>query len=351
MSDRWFCSVPTQTNPNRAYSICGTSLGRESNLNIYADEQFDAPTIFNRLFEAGKSIGLYWTDPWKEGKSYTHYTFPQLGRTIFLNGTIRQFTEQARTGTLPSFSYIEPQWGYGKGTLFKQGTDLHPPTHVRPGDQFVGKIYAAVRASPQWEKTLMIVTFDEHGGTYDHVAPPWGAINPDGKDGPSGFRFDLFGVRVPTLLISPYIRQGTVFRAPEGSAAPFDHTSFVKTLLLWAGVDPATAGLGARVPAAPSFDGVLVPHIVNDTVVDVLGPAAPAEIASVPGVALDPPAGAGQPLDELFAGVGAVATRAIFEHNLDLAGILADLTRYRADPAAFEAALTIDPPVSAPHPD
>ncbi|MCG8436296.1 MAG: alkaline phosphatase family protein, partial [Gammaproteobacteria bacterium] len=78
VSDRWFCSVPSQTNPNRAFSLCGTSLGRESNLHKNAVEQFNVPTIFNGMASANKSWGLYFTDVWKNNLSYTEYTFPQI---------------------------------------------------------------------------------------------------------------------------------------------------------------------------------------------------------------------------------------------------------------------------------
>jgi phospholipase C len=208
---------------------------------------------------------------------------------------------------------------------------------VLPGDNFLGQIYTAVRNSPQWKQTLFIVTFDEHGGTYDHVGPPWGAINPDGLKGKSGFDFNRFGVRVPTLLISPFIRNSTVFRAPEGSRFPFDHTSLLNTLVQWAGVDPVSANLCNRVPAAPSFDGVLASHPVNDTRL-----VFPADLPSTP-----PPtitgapaiAGPGRPLNALFEGVPARATRTIIARSHTLEQILVQIAAYRADPARFEASL------------
>jgi phospholipase C len=343
VSDRWFCSVPSQTNPNRAFSLCGTSLGRESNANLFADEQFDATTVFNALAAAGKSWGLYFTDVWKQSKSYTEYTFPWISKAVGNSeiGPLDAFYRRAADGTLPAFTYLEPTWGYGKGVFFKQGTDMHPPTHVLPGDNFLGDVYRAVRDGKQWNETLLIVTFDEHGGTYDHVGPPWGAINPDGKQGASGFDFNLLGVRVPTLLISPFVAPGTVFRAPGDSAMPFDHTSFIKTLLLWAGVDPAAVSMGRRMPQAPTFDGVLAGAPVNDALVALaaLTPMQPAN-AAVPGSLEPPPAGAGQPLNDLFEGVSASVTRAILAIHENLADIVAAVAAYRADPERAEAALT-----------
>jgi phospholipase C len=336
VSDQWFCSVPSQTNPNRAFSLCGTSLGRESNSNAFAIEQFDVPTVINSLATAGKTWGLYFTNTWTSGQCYTEYTFPQLATAGGEVAAISQFFARAGAGTLPDFTYLEPTWGFGKGTLFKQGTDYHPPTHLLPGETFLNQVYQAVHNGPQWDETLLIVTFDEHGGTYDHVGPPWGAINPDGNIGKDSFNFDLFGSRVPTLLISPFVQPGTVFRAPTGGTYPFDHTSFIKALLLWAGVDPGGVDLGKRMPQAPTFEGVLEADHAN-----------PAPATAIPTVAEtstatddedDSPGGAGRPLNALFDGIGFASVKAMIESG-DMATIHADIERYRQDPEKFESGL------------
>ena len=340
VSDRWFSSVPTQTNPNRAYSICGTSAGREANANLQANEHYDLPTIFNKLADAGKSWGLYYEDIWHDKKCFTEYTFPHMSSAGNGEvGTMSQFKASAANGTLPSFTYLEPKWGYGKGTLYVQGDDYHPPTLVAPGDQFLWDTYLAIRNGPQWSKTLFIVTFDEHGGTYDHVGPPWTAINPDGITGTKwGFKFDLYGTRVPTLLISPYIAPRTVFRAPSGSALPFDHTSFISTLLLWAGVSPATAGMGKRVASAPRFDGVLSSTPVNTSDV-TQKPVAfePVAVARPEAPAEAPPAG--QQLNALFEGMPFASVRAILGRSESIEDAHAALATFRKDPDKFEATL------------
>jgi len=334
VSDAWYCSVPSQTNPNRAYSLCGTSLGRESNQSITAVEQFDVPTLFNAI--AGKvSWGLYFTDIWKNNLSYTEYTFPHISKAPNGDrGDIARFLKLAKAGGLPDFTYLEPKWGYGKGSLFVQGTDYHPPTHVTPGEQFLAQVYVTLRASPSWNETLLIVTFDEHGGTYDHVGPKWGSINPDGMNGKDGFKFDLFGVRVPTLLISPYVQAGTVFRAP-GGPFPFDHTSFIKTILLWAGVDPGSVNLGKRMPAAPTFDGVLSSQVVNNETFEV------PQLTSALDVDFSQrgPAGAGRPLNPLFEGMPFYVVRAILNACSSLPDVYEGVAKFKADPAAFEASL------------
>lgn len=271
VSDRWFCSMPTQTNPNRAFSLCGTSLGRLVNQHLSAVEQFNTPTIWNMLAQKKLSMGIYYHEVWQNNQCYTQYTFPNMNQVdprllniVKIDDKQNGFYARAAAGTLPAFSYIEPKWGYGISyDTCVQGNDYHPPTDITYGEKLLYDIYKALRTSAQWNNSLLIVTFDEHGGTYDHCAPPWGATNPGDPDSrKSPFNFHLFGARVPTLLISPFVRPGTVFRAPFG-VPPYDHTSILATLLRWQGIDPAKAGLYDRVAAAASFESVLQSTVVN----------------------------------------------------------------------------------------
>jgi phospholipase C len=321
--DRWFCSAPTQTNPNRAFSLCGTSLGREKNLHFDAAEQFDVPTVFNYLKQAGKTCGIFYASYWHSLSSYTEYTFPQISAALSEGSAgMDAFYARAEAGTLPDFTYIEPKWGYGQNALviLQQGNDYHPPTQLGPGEQFLCDVYQALSQGKGWAETLLVVTFDEHGGTFDHVPPPWGAINPEDTPGDYGFNFDLYGVRVPTILISPFIKPSTVFRAPTGSAQPFDHTSFIKTLLLWAGVDIASVKLGKRMPHAPTFEGVFESTPVNVAYPEIQPKDVPAPVAGV--------------LD----GMSIPAAKTVVLRNLGKpAGLQADIQRYRDDPAKFEA--------------
>jgi hypothetical protein len=110
-----------------------------------------------------------------------------------------------------------------------------------------------LRAGPDWNETLLVITFDEHGGLFDHASPPY-AVNPWPNDVNDGFRYDLMGVRVPTILVSPWIQEKTVFRSPTPVA--YDATSFMATLLHWYGIPQARWGLGERVRHAPTFEGV-----------------------------------------------------------------------------------------------
>ena len=310
VSDMWFSSVPTMTNPNRAFSLCGTSMGRINNnedLNTYRLCGQPYPNI-NTIFSvfnaynqnnAGKppvTWKLYsrwdwhnispWPEGWKfwqdvneagqlcygatTGKYYTDYMFPKGFENMRWGGkgTITDFHTDVSNNTLPAFSYIEP-------TFFPQTielsllTDYHPPESVYRGETFVREIFNALTSNPAvWAKTLLIITFDEHGGTYDHIMPPSNAIPPDRNTNPN-FDFKRYGVRIPTLLISPWVTPGTIFRAgyyPEVAdkrSLPFDHTSVLATLCKWKGIpyqDKARYPdyyLGDRTASAPTFENVI----------------------------------------------------------------------------------------------
>ncbi len=272
VSDRWFASAPTQTDPNRAFSICGTSLGAEVNSDVGESTYANANTIFNVLGSAGKSWGYAWQSDNAFGTGeitswypFTSYYFPRMNQAP--HGTTYQsysdFLKAAEAGTLPDFCFVEPYWGGGKGMAFDpnawvgiQGNDYHPPAWVGPAEAALLTLFETLRKSPQWPGMLFVITFDEHGGNWDHVPPPV-AVPPDGSVGNSGFTFDRLGVRVPTILVSPFVPEGMVFRAPSGH---FDHTSLLATLCKWAGVDPASALLGARTAHAPTFEGVVGEH-------------------------------------------------------------------------------------------
>jgi phospholipase C len=287
VSDAWFSSVPTETTPNRAFSVCGTSLGilDDGESKWWPYPQYKTKTVWEALPD-DTSWDIYYQDIWHDSECYTAYTFPNLVNAKAPSDDILPidhptgFYYKAKNNTLPHFTYLEPSWGYGYGksdgsgfecpggalTPGQQGNDYHPPTWAGPGEAFVNKVYNALVSNAEaWKKTLLIITFDEHGGTYDHVDPGWNKdIEPgDGKFGSDGFRFDRYGVRVPTILVSPWIPEGTVFRSLD-PVLRYDHTSVIATLLKWRGVDPANAGLWDRVKHAPTFEGVLADEPRSD---------------------------------------------------------------------------------------
>lgn len=328
--DRWFCSVPSQTNPNRAFSVCGTSMGLADNGYLegnrgeeiervlgekIGDDRFEARTIWNAIHDAGHPSNDDWMIFWQSAiipesihefaelfgeflgipsrsylldlssgqldSCYVHRLFPELRAIPGADAhfaRIDEFHARARAGKLPRFSYIEPRWniqetamGEDLKEMFAQllsqtGNDYHPPGNVAPGEEQLREIYLSLTANEEaWKKTLFIITTDEAVGQFDHVPPPaaippWGDRTPErGRDvqvdRQYGFNFDRYGARVPTILVSPYVRRGTVFRA--GGAQPYDHTSLIATILKWLGLESQIADFGERTRSAPTFEDVL----------------------------------------------------------------------------------------------
>jgi phospholipase C len=162
--------------------------------------------------------------------------------------SVETFKLQARHGTLPSFSFLEPIWIAPDGT-----TSYHPGASMVPAEIALNDIYEAIKSGPNWENTLLVVTFSKNGGIYDHVSPPY-AAKPWPNDSLDGFHYDLLGPRVPAIFVSPWIKKHTVIRS--GEPTPFDATSFAATLLKWYGIPKSRWGLGDRIDQAPTFEQV-----------------------------------------------------------------------------------------------
>ena len=252
--DEWFCSVPSQTLPNRDFVHAATSCGHVNNQPV---ANCDAPTIFNKIQDAieqqdGADLSWKVYSGTSKGQpfSLTRLIMTQLHNSAYDSNfvSINEFYKDASSGNLPSYSFLEPQFS-DPGQ-----NDQHPPSDIRAGEKLIADVYNAVVNSPQWEETLLVITYDEHGGCYDHVAPPGHAVAPDknGAPGQYGFTFNRFGVRVPAVLISPYIQAGTICR-PSGFT-PFDHTSILATIRNCFDLD---SPLTARDEAAPDLSCVL----------------------------------------------------------------------------------------------
>lgn len=214
--DHWYAAAPCQTWPNRFFVHTATAGGYENNSPVRFP--YTMPTIFSAL---DRKVPNGW-------EIYFH-DFPQaltLSDLWFHLDHFRPFSdflEDSRNGHLPSYAFIEPRYFADADWP----NDMHPPHNITYGDQLVAEVYEAIRNSPCWESTLLLVIFDEHGGCYDHVPPP-AAIPPSDPIPGQTFAFDRYGVRIPAIAISPYIAPGTIFRSQL--AQPFDHTSVISTL-------------------------------------------------------------------------------------------------------------------------
>jgi len=224
--DYWFGSVPTETLPNRAFVNAGTSQGHMDDKT----KKYTCPSIYGLLSQNNLTWSIY------------GYDAPPLTRLDFADTTsaddshFGQFTDfqtAAANGTLPAYTFLEPSWD-------ASGNSQHPNYNVALGEQLIHDVYYALRNGPAWNQTLLIITYDEHGGCYDHVPPPSGAVPPDNSAGEYSFDFTRFGPRVPTVLVSPLIPAGTVFRVPSGTM-PLDHTSILRTIETRWNLSPLTA--------------------------------------------------------------------------------------------------------------
>ena len=209
--DRWFASSPTQTLPNRSFVHTGTSCGKVNNWP-YDPLDFNVETIFNVLDKLPRTPWDTTPPTWKVYKDSrlrlldrlpaTSVQFPKLwlppDKQAEHFRTLDDFHTDASSGSLPTYSFIEPR-------LVFDGNDQHPPRDIRPGEQLMYDVYQSVRNSPHPEDILLVITYDEHGGCYDHVPPPFGAVAPDAMRTQPVFDFDRYGVRVPAVFcLAPY---------------------------------------------------------------------------------------------------------------------------------------------------
>lgn len=239
--DDWHCAVPSQTLCNRSFFHASTSHGYvdnagEEGLKKWFDPANDSPTIFNRLQEAGRSWRVYFDD--RQLISLTGFIHAPVLEPFWKTNfrTMTDFYRDVEEGTLPDYAFIEPR-------LLYDHNDMHPPggpmtvadvdgtpivggaiSDVRAGELLLHRVYTAIRGSRSERgsnalNTMLFVTFDEHGGTYDHVAPGRATPPDDSGPGENGFTFDRLGLRVPAIAISAYTERGSILHEEMNHAA------------------------------------------------------------------------------------------------------------------------------------
>jgi phospholipase C len=205
LCQRWFASVMGPTWPNRFYSLLATSDGNKRNVPL---NDLTLPTMFTRLDEAHVKWAQYYGNFPFSGLLPNHsIEQPEYGK-------LDKFFDDAAAGTLPSYVHLDPIFGLN---------DDHPPAHPMSGQLLIASIYAALAQSPQWKECLFVITYDEHGGFFDHVSPP---TTVDARS-----EFQQLGFRVPSLVIGPYVK-------PQVSSTVFDHTSIIASVLRQHELDP-----------------------------------------------------------------------------------------------------------------
>jgi phospholipase C len=315
VSDSWFGSCPTQTSPNRLFLHCGSAGGYVDDYEYveYMEHALAIPALPSvfELLDGGKGYNsanwkvyyhdisnaqllidyAFWAATGKDGCNVCSFDTNVVNNAPVITPT---FLDDVQNGTLPKYAFIEPRYlnyPLNKPPLFANCN--HPPNDVTYGEILLADVYNTIRASSYWKNgnILLIVTYDEHGGCYDHVPPPTNATPPGGQTLPTPpnypyvypFPATRFGPRVPALLISPYVPANTVFR-PEGfipnqpnNVPPYDHTSVIATLRDFFSIGSLTA----RDAAAPSLAPVLsLSSNLNYGPVSVTPPTPPSSAAA-----------------------------------------------------------------------
>jgi phospholipase C len=227
----WHASIPGPTICNRAFAHYGTSFGQAGMDVFYLGKPY--LSIYERLITAKptRSAKIYYYDQ----ASSTIEVVNLLQHQPQLFATYDQFLADCKTGQLPQYSFVEPNYTDHDGDTGEElASDQHPDHDVQAGEVFIASVYNAIRENQElWESTALLVVYDEHGGTYDHVVPP--ACTPDeftasGDNTQTGreFKFDRLGIRVPAILISPWVPKGTVVdgRVFEHASIPATVTKF-----------------------------------------------------------------------------------------------------------------------------
>lgn len=208
--DRWFCSLPGETFPNRDFAHAGTSFGRVEVHGI--PEYRNPPTIFSLLDAADRSFRVYHEGVAHSLVYHASLFFGRPGRT----GSHRDLIRDIERGTLPHYSFVEPDYG-----ILGEGNSQHPSQACSReefvnGEQLIANIYNALCANPDvFNETALVITYDEHGGFYDHVKASYLGM-PDDKlehihaSGAYRFAFKISGPRVPAVVVSPWIPANTV---------------------------------------------------------------------------------------------------------------------------------------------
>jgi phospholipase C len=246
--DRWFSAVPGSTIPNRMFVHGANSVGSVN------QDAIDAPFLLHTIFESFDQTTPYDFRIYANGASIliaNKYLMQHQGKFF----PYSQFAADARNGNLPAYTFIEPTYDDDDQGNF--ANSQHPDFPIDRGEALISDVYNALTKSPGWKNTLLLILYDEHGGTFDHVVPPAVTRQPSSAGAPDvtpsvdpAFDFTRLGIRVPAVFVSPCIAPNTILHDRD-----YEHSSVVATVrkLFCPGSKPLTW----REAQAPTFDDVL----------------------------------------------------------------------------------------------
>ncbi len=246
--DRWFSSVPGPTLPNRSFAHAATSLGSAVGPPFLGNLR----TIYPVLTGHQATAKIYYQD------ATMALTFKELlGNQTEYFGLYDDFLNEAKDPqALPNYCFLEPRYNADDTGGVHEPADQHPDHDVRDGEALIQEVYTALRSNPDvWQKTMLLIVYDEHGGLFDHVTPP-ACQNPDGQNSADPpFDFTRLGIRVPAVMVSPYIKAGTVIGSADNTF--YDHSSIIATARKLFLPDWQNTFLTNRDKNAATFDHVL----------------------------------------------------------------------------------------------
>jgi phospholipase C len=312
--DHWYSSLPGPTWPNRLFVhaassgglCCSPSDAASAWKTTFGHYDFQHGTVYDQLTKAGKKWRIY-----HQGIPQT-LTLAGMGLKYLFSDDFRDFEhfpDDLKAGYAIDYTFIEPHYGGLVDTQYSEGNSQHPNGNIQDGEKLIRDVYTALRNSPVWEHSLLVITYDEHGGFYDHVRPP-AAVAPGDDSRHAGensageaFDFKTYGVRVPAVVVSPWIAPHTV------DQSVLDHSSVSKTLHSLFG----TATLTARDAQAKDLCHLLSlaqPRLSEEEAPLFLAVAAPPPAGAAAAVAStqDQPV---EGLNKLLLGLGAQVDAAI----------------------------------------
>lgn len=223
--DGWFASVPGPTMVNRAYAGSATSHGMGTNDKEVIAKGLPQKTMYKQLLDMGLDYRVYF----QEVPSVAMFKDMRRAEARRRYRQLHKLADDLAAGDIPEFVWIEPSYFDLEN---HPASDQHPDHDVSAGEQLIKEVYDMVRSSPIWNNTAFIITYDEHGGFFDHVIPPTGVPNPDGLNSTDDpFDFTRLGIRIPTVVVSPLIPKGTVVHAAATGLGQYEHSSILSTVV------------------------------------------------------------------------------------------------------------------------
>ncbi|WP_322075751.1 alkaline phosphatase family protein [Burkholderia cepacia] len=242
LCDAWHASMPGPTWPNRFFLHGASSAGLDHSPTREEMAGWDAFDGFP--YPKGSIFAALGDDNWRIYQDQTGNPVGHVPQVASLKGIsffdiddLAHFEADLAAGYTARYTFIEPGYGDIVHGTYQNGSSQHPMDGLAGGDQLVARVYNAIRNSPVWNSSLLVICYDEHGGFYDSVGPGAAPAPNDGAAATlnaSGFGFDVYGVRVPAIVISPWVAAGRV------DHTVYDHASVAATLERLFGLAPLT---------------------------------------------------------------------------------------------------------------